>query len=75
VLIVTHSGVIQTLERAAEVDVPPVPHLEGRWFRVLEPAEPNGSASASSLVAGKLTAGRRRLAEGSAAERLITERG
>jgi probable phosphoglycerate mutase len=67
VLIVTHSGVIQTLERAARVDAPPVPYLEGRWFRVLAPTEPNSSASA-------LTAGRRRLAVFSAADPAITER-
>jgi probable phosphoglycerate mutase len=73
VLIVTHSGVIHALERAAGVDAPPVPHLEGRWFRVLSPTEPNGRPSASSLLAGELTA-RRRPAGGSAAGRAITER-
>jgi probable phosphoglycerate mutase len=74
VLIVTHSGVIQALERAAGVHAPPVPYLEGRWFRLLSPAEPSGPSSASSLLAGELTAGRRRLADGSAADLAITER-
>jgi broad specificity phosphatase PhoE len=61
VLIVTHSGVIQTLERAAGVDAPPVPYLEGRWFRLLSPPEESGSLSVDSLLAGELTDGRRRL--------------
>jgi broad specificity phosphatase PhoE len=73
VLIVTHSGVIHTLERAAGVDAPPVPHLEGRWFRILAPSERNSSRSDSSLVAGDLTLGRRRLAEGPDPDRPITE--
>jgi uncharacterized phosphatase len=72
VLIVTHNGVIHTLERAAGVDAPPVPHLEGRWFRVLSPTDMNSSLSVDSLLAGELTAGRRRLA-GGAADSSITE--
>jgi broad specificity phosphatase PhoE len=67
VLIVTHSGVIHALERAAGVDAPPVPYLEGRWFTVPVPAEPNSSMSANSLVPGALTAGRRALAVSPAA--------
>jgi probable phosphoglycerate mutase len=67
VLIVTHSGVIQALERAAGVDAPPVPYLEGRWFRLLAATEENGSLSAGSLLAGELTDGRRGLAGGAAA--------
>jgi broad specificity phosphatase PhoE len=73
VLIVTHSGVIQTLERAAGVDAPTVPYLEGRWFRLLSPAEESGSLSVGSLLAGELTDGRRRLVGGAAADRSIAE--
>jgi broad specificity phosphatase PhoE len=61
VLIVTHSGVIRALERAVGADAPPVPHLEGRWFRLLWPADHDASPAASSMLAGKLTPGRRRL--------------
>jgi broad specificity phosphatase PhoE len=62
VLIVTHSGVIRTLERAVGADAPPVPHLEGRWFQLLSPADDDGSPAGSSMLAGELTPGRRRLA-------------
>jgi hypothetical protein len=74
VLIVTHSGVIRTLERAVGTDAPPVPHLEGRWFRLLSPAEHDASPAASSVLAGDLTAGRRRLADEVAAARSMAER-
>lgn len=67
VLIVTHSGVIRTLERAVGADAPPVPHLEGRWFRVLLPADPSASSATNSALARELTAGRRTLAGGVAA--------
>jgi probable phosphoglycerate mutase len=73
VLIVTHSGVIQALERAAGVEAPPVPHLGGRWFSVLAPGDPNSLASASSLLPGELTAGRRGVSVGPAASGSITE--
>jgi probable phosphoglycerate mutase len=74
VLIVTHSGVIQALERAVGVDAPPVPYLEGRWFRVLSPTEEESSLSVGSVLPGELTDGRRGLAaEGTAAGRSITE--
>jgi broad specificity phosphatase PhoE len=63
VLIVTHSGVIRTLERAVGADAPPVPHLEGRWLRLLWPADcGDASPLGSSVLAGELTPGRRRLA-------------
>jgi broad specificity phosphatase PhoE len=62
VLIVTHSAVIRTLERAVGADAPPVPHLEGRWFRLLWPADCDASPLGSSVLAGELTPGRRRLA-------------
>jgi broad specificity phosphatase PhoE len=71
VLIVTHNGVIHTLERAAGVDAPPVPHLEGRWFRVLSPTDSSSAVSVSSLLVGELTAGRRGPAGGAAAGRSI----
>jgi broad specificity phosphatase PhoE len=74
VLIVTHSGVIRTLERAVGADVPPVPHLEGRWFQLLSPADKDASPAGSSVLAGELTAGRRRLAGEVAAARSIAER-
>jgi probable phosphoglycerate mutase len=73
-LIVTHSGVIHALERAAGVDAPPVPYLEGRWFRLLAAGEPEGVSSAGLLVAGELTAGRRGLAVRQAADLRIPER-
>jgi broad specificity phosphatase PhoE len=73
-LIVTHSGVIRTLERAVGADAPPVPHLEGRWFRVLSLTDPSPSPVANSVLPGELTAGRRRLAGETAADRSITER-
>jgi uncharacterized phosphatase len=73
VLLVTHSGVIQTLERAAGVDAPPVPYLEGRWFRVLSAPEENGPLSVGSLLAGELTDGRRGLAGSAAAGPPIAE--
>jgi broad specificity phosphatase PhoE len=62
VLIVTHSGVIRTLERAVGADAPPVPYLEGRWFRLLSPAEHDAPPAGSSVLAGELTTGRRSLA-------------
>jgi probable phosphoglycerate mutase len=74
VLIVTHSGVIRTLERAVGADAPPVPHLEGRWFRVLSRADPSTSPAADSVLAGELTAQRRGLANAAAADRSITDR-
>jgi broad specificity phosphatase PhoE len=72
VLIVTHNGVIQALERAAGVDAPPVPYLQGRWFRVLSPRDLNGARSAGSLLAGELTHGRRLLAGRGAADSSTT---
>jgi broad specificity phosphatase PhoE len=61
VLIVTHSGVIRILERAVGADAPPVPYLEGRWFRLLSP-EHEASLAGCSVLAGELTTGRRELA-------------
>lgn len=66
VLIVTHNGVIHAMERAAGVDAPPVPYLQGRWFRLLSPTEQDGSLPVGSLLAGELTDGRRRLADAAA---------
>jgi broad specificity phosphatase PhoE len=74
VLVVTHSGVIRTLERAVGADAPPVPHLQGRWFRLLSPADHDASPAGGSVLAGELTAGRRRLAGEVAAARSIAER-
>jgi hypothetical protein len=53
-LAVTHSEVIRTVERAIDVDAPPVPHLQGRWLQV-------GTSVLSQPVvrAGPCTAGRR----------------
>jgi hypothetical protein len=44
------------------VDAPPVPYLEGRWFRLLSPPEVDDVLVGSSVLAGDLTAGRLALA-------------
>jgi broad specificity phosphatase PhoE len=36
ILVVTHGGVIRTLERHHEVPSVPVPNLGGRWFRAVD---------------------------------------
>jgi broad specificity phosphatase PhoE len=61
VLVVTHSVVIRTLERAIGIDAPPVPHLEGRWLRVRGTGRRSGEAARGWVGAGELTAGRRAL--------------
>jgi broad specificity phosphatase PhoE len=73
VLMVTHSGVFQTLERAAGAEAPPVPYLEGRWFRVLSPPGESSPLSVGSLLAGELTDGRRQIVGDAAAGRSIAE--
>jgi uncharacterized phosphatase len=74
VLAITHSDVIRTLERAIGVEAPPVPHLEGRWFRLLSPVERECAPSARSVLAGELTAQRREIARELGADRSIAER-
>ncbi|MHB8693347.1 MAG: histidine phosphatase family protein [Solirubrobacteraceae bacterium] len=70
VLAITHSGVIRGLERAAAVHAPPVPHLEGRWFKagsqfpsrpgrsewLMAAAPTDGRAGAARTVAGGMAA-------------------
>jgi broad specificity phosphatase PhoE len=66
VLAVTHSEVIRTLERAIDVDAPPVPHLEGRWVRVAAACAQGSEPALGSVTAGELTPGRRAPAHGAA---------
>ncbi len=58
ILVVTHSGVIRTLELALGVEAPAVPHLEGRWFRATARAAPGAALDADWLRAGAVTTGR-----------------
>lgn len=68
ILVVTHTGVIRAVERLAGVESPPVPHLQGRWFRLSE-----GDDQARPVIAAGLgTTGRPnqdRFASRSSAER------
>jgi broad specificity phosphatase PhoE len=63
VLAITHSDAIRTIEHAIGADLPPVPHLEGRWLRVDAPHSHDGEPDIDSIAAGELTTGRRELVE------------
>lgn len=58
ILVVTHSGVIRTLELALGVEAPAVPHLEGRWFTATGKAAPEATMDAGWLRVGAMTTGR-----------------
>jgi UDP-glucose 4-epimerase len=73
VLAITHGDAIRTVEHAIGADLPPVPHLEGRWLRVTAPNGPDAERGMDWVRAGDLTAGRRRLADLAYAEPVTAE--
>jgi broad specificity phosphatase PhoE len=58
VLAIAHSDVIRTLELSLGVDAPPVPHLEGRWLRIMAAPGRDVEQGVRSVDPGELTAGR-----------------